>query len=188
MGRPKGSNSDARERLLAAAGRGFRSGGFGGIGVDGLAKQAGLTSGAFYAYFGSKAEAFRQAVRAGIHDLAQGIASFSAGGGAWTQRFIDFYLTERVTCDLAESCALQSLTVDVARADAPTREDYTAGIDEAIAALGAGTGDRASAIALLALLSGGVSMARAISDPALADEVLSAVRSAATRIADHPDT
>ncbi len=182
MGRPKGSTSDARERLQAAAGRGFRKGGFGGIGVDGLAKEAGLTSGAFYAHFGSKAEAFRQAVQGGIRDLAQGIAAFHESGGAWVDRFVDFYLTERVTCDLAESCALQSLTADVARADAPTRNFYSEGLDEAITALAAGTKDRAAAIAMLALLSGGVSMARAVSDPALAGEILAAVRKSAAQI------
>jgi TetR/AcrR family transcriptional regulator, transcriptional repressor for nem operon len=185
MARPKGSTSDAHERLLAAAGRGFRSGGYGGIGVDGLAKEAGLTSGAFYAYFGSKAEAFRQAVRAGIADLASGIRTFREGGGDWRSRFIAFYTTERVTCDPAESCALQSLTVDVARADAPTREDYTAGLEQAISALAEAPDPqaRAAAIALLALLSGGTSMARAVSDPALAEEIADAVRAAAETLA-----
>lgn len=183
MGRPKGSTSDARERLMAAAGKGFRSGGFGGIGVDGLAKAAGLTSGAFYAHFGSKAEAFRQAARQGIDDLAKGIAAFREGGAGWPQRFIDFYLTERVTCDIGEACALQSLTVDVARADAPTRGDFAQGLEASIAALAPGTGDRASAIALLALLSGGVSMARAVDDPVLAAEILAALRAQAEAIA-----
>ena len=59
MARSKASEGDARERLVEAAGRGFRTGGFGGAGVDALAKGAGLTSGAFYAHFDSKAEAFR---------------------------------------------------------------------------------------------------------------------------------
>jgi len=184
MARPKGSTSDAHERLLAAAGRGFRSGGYGGVGVDGLAKQAGLTSGAFYAYFGSKAEAFRQAVRAGIGDLAAGIRRFRSEGGNWRSRFIDFYTTERVTCDITESCALQSLTGDVARADAQTREDYTTGLEQAISALAdaAVPDERAEAIALLALLSGGTSMARAVNDPALAEEIAAAMRSAAQRL------
>lgn len=185
MARPRGSTSDAHERLLAAAGRGFRRGGYGGIGVDGLAKQAGLTSGAFYAYFGSKAEAFRQAVRAGIGDLAAGIRRFRSEGGDWRERFIHFYTTERVTCDLAESCALQSLTGDVARADAPTREDYTEGLEQAIGALAEAEGpdQRSAAIALLALLSGGTAMARAVSDPALAEEIAAAMRKAAEGLA-----
>ena len=66
MARPRNSDGDARQRLVEAAGRGFRTGGFGGAGVDALAKGAGLTSGAFYAHFDSKAEAFRLVVSAGI--------------------------------------------------------------------------------------------------------------------------
>jgi TetR/AcrR family transcriptional regulator, transcriptional repressor for nem operon len=59
MARAKKDEGDARDRLVEAAGRGFRAGGFGVAGVDALAKGAGLTSGAFYAHFDSKAEAFR---------------------------------------------------------------------------------------------------------------------------------
>lgn len=179
MGRPKGAISDARERLAEAAGRGFRSGGFGGIGVDGLAKQAGLTSGAFYAHYGSKAEAFRLAVRDGVRELVDAIAAFRDAGGDWVGAFIDFYLTELVTCDIGESCALQSLSVDVARAGDETRADYSVELDRAIDALAAGVGGRPAAIGLLALLSGGVSMARAANDPRLAGEIIKGVRAAA---------
>ena len=183
MGRPKGSNSDAKERLAAAAGRSFRSGGFGGVGIDGLAKEAGLTSGAFYAHYGSKAEAFRQSVRDGVHDLAQGILGFQESGGDWVARFIDFYLTERVTCKIGESCALQSLSVDVARAGDEVRSDYGAELNLAMDALAHGVGGREKAIALLALLSGGVSMARAVNSPLLADEIIASLRVGASAIA-----
>ena len=53
MARPKKDEGDVRARLVDAAGRGFRTGGFGGAGVDALAKGAGLTSVAFYAHFSS---------------------------------------------------------------------------------------------------------------------------------------
>lgn len=169
---------------MASAGQGFRRQGFGGLGIDGLAKAAGVTSGAFYAHFKSKAEAFRAAVGAGMAELADGVERFRDGGGCWVDRFVDFYLTERRTCDPGEACALQSLTNDVARADAATREVYEAELRRAIDALahglgpGEGDGKRARAIALLALLSGGISMARAVEDPALADEIVASVRAA----------
>ena len=60
---------ETRARILAGAGRTFRSQGYGGAGVDGVAKAAGVTSGAFYAHFKSKAEAFREAVVVGMQDL-----------------------------------------------------------------------------------------------------------------------
>lgn len=185
MAQPSGRKEESRARLLESAGRGFRRHGFGGIGIDGLAKAAGVTSGAFYAHFRSKGEAFREAVGAGMAGLVEGIAGMRAGGGAWVRRFVDFYLTERRTCDLGEGCALQSLTNDVSRADPETRAAYEAQLRLAIDALASGIGagspgaDRARAIALLALLSGGVSMARAVADPALADEIVTALHAAA---------
>src|SRR4051794_23105170 len=110
---------ETRARIVAGAGRAFRSHGYGGAGVDGLAKAAGVTSGAFYAYFKSKADAFRESVVAGMQDLERGIlAQRASGGSAWLERFVEFYMGERRTCALDESCALQSLTGEVARADA----------------------------------------------------------------------
>lgn len=178
-----------RERILASAGRGFRSHGFGGLGIDGLAKAAGVTSGAFYAHFKSKADAFREAVGIGMAGLRQGIETFRAEAGAgWRARFVDFYLGERRTCELAEGCALQSLTGDVARADDGARLAYEAELRAIIDAMTIGpagatsaTG-RAEAIALLAMLAGGVSIARAVKDPGLAEEIADSVRKVAGRI------
>ncbi len=184
MSHPAGKKEESRAKILASAGRGFRAQGYGGLGVDGLAKAAGVTSGAFYAHFKSKTEAFRAAVHAGMADLVAGIASFRDSGGDWPRRFVDFYMGERREAELAAACALQSLTGEVARADAETRDCYAAELDAAVAVLAGGlSGDapRADAIALLALLSGGVSMACAVGDPALAAEIVAAVRAAGQR-------
>jgi AcrR family transcriptional regulator len=179
MAHPPGKKEESRARILASAGRGFRGQGFGGLGVDGLAKAAGVTSGAFYAHFKSKSEAFREAVRAGMADLGAGVEAFRDEGGDWIGRFIDFYLGERGRSPLAESCALQSLTAEVARADDETRAAYEAELRPVIEALAAGLAadgaGRARAIALLALLSGGVSMARAVTDPDLQAEIVAAL-------------
>ncbi len=46
--RHKGVNKEeTRKKIIAAVGRCFRKHGYAGIGVDGLAKNAGVTSGAF---------------------------------------------------------------------------------------------------------------------------------------------
>src|SRR3954454_5053864 len=118
---------ETRGRILTAAGRGFRRLGYGGIGVDGLAKEAGVTSGAFYGHFPSKAEAFKAAAIAGLVQLREAIEDLRASGGEdWLATFVDFYMSVRRTCDLSESCALQSLTPEVARADQDTRTAYEA--------------------------------------------------------------
>ena len=56
----------AREALVQAGARSLKSAGFNGIGVDGLAASAGVTSGAFYSNFPNK-EAMLEAV---IDDLS----------------------------------------------------------------------------------------------------------------------
>ena len=128
-----------RGLILESAGRGFRSRGFGGLGVDGLARDAGVTSGAFYAHFKSKADAFREAVSVGLGQLANGIEQMRAQlGQHWREGFIDFYLGNRRTCELADSCALQSLSGEVARAGDDVREVFEAELNRIIEAAAAG--------------------------------------------------
>jgi TetR/AcrR family transcriptional regulator, transcriptional repressor for nem operon len=183
VGRPRGSSSGARERLLVAAGRGFRVGGYGGIGVDGLAKEAGLTSGAFYAHFGSKADAFRLALVDGLTTLVGGITAFrEQHGDAWLAPFVDFYCGERLDLELAEACALPTFAADAARADAATRDAYQVELERVAAAIAGGLGGddaRARAWRLMALLAGGAAMARAVPDPGVRAEIVAATKAAA---------
>lgn len=175
--------AQTRALILAGAGRTFRSQGYGGAGVDGLAKAAGLTSGAFYAYFKSKADAFRETVATGMQEVEHAVRRLRAENGpAWLESFVDFYLGEKRTCELTESCALQSLTAEVARAEPETRAAYEAELRALIASTADGIDEettnerRQRAIVVLALLSGGVSLARAVNSPALSQEIASAVR------------
>jgi len=175
----------SRARILESAGRGFRSRGFGGLGVDGLARDAGVTSGAFYAHFKSKADAFREAVSVGLGQLANGIEQMRAQlGQHWREGFIDFYLGNRRTCELADSCALQSLSGEVARAGDEVREVFETELNRIIEAAAAGLEGkpktrRDEATALLALLVGGVTLARAVRDPEASRNIAAAVRKAA---------
>jgi AcrR family transcriptional regulator len=180
---------EARARILRAAGRGFRGQGFGGIGVDGLAREAGVTSGAFYGHFTSKADAFRAAAVAGLIELREAIETLRAGKGeAWLDEFVDFYLTVRRTCDTAESCALQSLTPEVARADPDTKAAYEAELLEVVEAVadglpkGSPAERRKTAWSILALLSGGVTMARSAADPQTGSRIAEALKEAVFRM------
>lgn len=167
-----------RQRIIDAAGRGFRKGGFGGIGVDGLAKEAGVTSGGFYVHFGSKTDAFREAVAQGMADLKQGVLHFQAEHGHnWWPEFVRFYLGFKRTCDLSDSCTLQSLSPEVARADAVAQETFESGLLEVAQAVidgppsPKGPSDLASAFAALASLVGAVTLARAVNSPEIADQI-----------------
>lgn len=180
---------EARTRILNATGRGFRRLGFGGIGVDGLAKEAGVTSGAFYGHFPSKAAAFKAAAVDGLMQLRDGIAFLRGSeGDAWLEKFVDFYLSVRRTCDLGDSCALQSLTLDVARAGEDTKAAYETALRSVVDAVAAGLSSgtlparRKTAWAILAVLSGSVSIARATADPRTGAQIAAAVKGAVLKM------
>jgi TetR/AcrR family transcriptional repressor of nem operon len=172
----------ARAKILAAAGRGFRRLGYGGIGVDGLAKEAGVTSGAFYGHFASKAEAFEAAALAGLVGLRESIRGLQADDGdGWLAKFVDYYLSTKRTCELGESCALQSLTPEVARAGSETRTAYAAELARVVDAVAAGipgtpAARRKLAWTILAMLAGGVTLARASDDARLGAQLAAALK------------
>ncbi len=172
-----------RSRILDAAGRMFRAEGYGGSGIDGLTKAAGVTNGAFYGHFKTKGEAFREAVLAGLEELRAGIAHFQASQGTnWLREFVAFYLGAKRTCDLGETCALPTLSPEVMRADKETRAAYQVKLQGVVAEMAAGLPGTSAreredaAIALLAMLSGGLTIARAVPDPVFSERIADAVR------------
>ena len=174
-----------RQRILEAAGRGFRKGGFGGIGVDGLAKEAGLTSGAFYVHFDSKAHAFRESVAQGMAELKGGVQYFQEQHGRnWWPEFVRFYLSAKRTCDLSQSCTLQTMPPEVARADEASRATFEAALREVAQALLEGPVSPGAprtleaACAALASLVGAVTLARAVGSEAFSDQIAAAAEQA----------
>jgi TetR/AcrR family transcriptional regulator, transcriptional repressor for nem operon len=185
-----GHKEAAHARIVAAAGRGFRKRGYGGIGVDGLAKEADVTSGAFYGHFKSKEGAFDEAVAAGIQQLKTTILALrEENGSGWIEIYIDRYLGEKRLCDLGESCALQSLASEVGRSDQRIKTTFQERMLEVAKAAADGfEGGNAEeklnrAMVFLAILSGGVTLARAVADPALSDAIAKSVGSSALAIA-----
>lgn len=176
--------AETKVKMLEAAGRRFRTQGY-SVGVDGLAKAAGLTSGAFYSHFRSKAGAFREVVVAGLQLLRSAVEHIqSEFGEDWQQRFAAFYFGERLDVELSEACALPTFSADVARADDETRDAFEAELREIVDVLarrfeGTKQEARAKAWVLLALSAGGASMARAVRDPKLEAEIRAAVEAAA---------
>lgn len=180
---PQGHKKESRARLVSAVGRGFRRHGYAGIGVDGLAKEAEVTSGAFYGHFSSKDAAFKEAAIAGLDELCTAILALrEQHGGAWLEHFVDFYLGFKRTCDLGESCGLQSLTPEVGRADAAIRiayEEHMSAVTDAVAeglSGGSQLDRRRRAWAIMSLLAGGVTLARACGSDAASGEIAAAVK------------
>lgn len=174
-----------RAKVVAGAGRAFRMHGRAGVGVDALAKEAGVTSGAFYTHFESKNQAFQAAVVVGMEELLAGIRRFrQQHAGAWFGAFADWYLGRDHRHDLACGCALVSLSPEVIRADDQTRRAYASVVEVIVDEIADGLGDgplaarRDRARVALSLLAGAVTLSRAVGDEASAKGIADAARSA----------
>jgi TetR/AcrR family transcriptional repressor of nem operon len=186
-----GHRQATKTRILHAAGRRFRAMGYGGIGVDGLAQDAGVTSGAFYGHFRSKAEAFREAVVAGMEELKEGIISFrDEHGRSWVSSFTAFYFGPKLRCEMEEGCALPSLSPEVSRGGDDVRRAFETEVTDIATMIADGLSEpqpcgmtrQESAWVMLALMSGGTTLARAVHDEAKAAEIARAVSRAVTAI------
>jgi AcrR family transcriptional regulator len=172
---------ETRRKILDAAARRFRAEGYEGLGVDGLAKAAGVTNGAFYGHFASKADAYRAVVEAGLQDLREGIERFRRDHGAdWLAAFTAFYFSPpKIGCAEAV-CGLPAFAPEAARAPAETREAFQSRLLQVVEAVADGLEgpvqtrfDRAWRV--LAVLAGGVTLARAVPDEDLARQIADAL-------------
>jgi TetR/AcrR family transcriptional regulator, transcriptional repressor for nem operon len=180
--------------ILAAAGRSFRLEGYGGAGVDGLAREAGVTSGAFYKHFPSKASAFEAAVEAGLRGFQQTVQQAIADPRQdWLLVLVDYYFSREHRANLAGGCAVPGLTGEVMRGGDQVRAVYQQGIEQLVAILETGLTHlepglrKERAWGILAMLSGGLQIARAVHDEAQAAAIAVAMREAVLRFARAPD-
>lgn len=181
----------ARAKILEAAGRGFRRLGFAGIGVDGLAQEAGVTSGAFYGHFASKTAAFEAVAIAALVELREGIELLQArDGAAWLPPFIDFYVNVKRTCELGASCALQTIAPEIARAEPEVRTAFEAELTRVAEAMANGlpgasrAARRKLAWTILAMLSGMLTISRATQDAKLGAQIAGGVKAAILAMVD----
>jgi AcrR family transcriptional regulator len=175
-----------RTRILNAASQSFRSNGYAGTGVDGIAKAAGVTSGAFYAHFGSKDGAFEAALKTGLDEVIESIPNFQTNFGSdWVGAFADYYLGETHRNDLACGCAMTTLSPEVARADPEVHMVYEEKMNRIVHLIAGGLEGsskevrHARAWAVLSTLIGGLTLSRAVANPDIANSIATAARTAA---------
>lgn len=181
-----GRKSETRKRILAAAGRVLAERGPGDPAVAEVMAEAGLTVGGFYAHFASKdalmLEAFRQLLRVRRDRLAQ--VDQSLTGRERRVLLAAFYLSRRHrddaddADDADERCPLPSSLAEIARLPDGFRQTLAEHI-ELITAQMSGTPEEGDvALADLALMIGGLTLARALGPGELSDRVLRAAKSA----------
>lgn len=182
--------NETRQKMLEAASCGFRKHGYAGIGVDALSKAAGVTSGAFYAHFGSKDGAFSASLVSGLDEVIEAVPTFQNEHGiGWVKAFAEYYLGTQHQNDRESGCAMATLTSEVVRFGPEVQEIFENKMT-VIASLvasglaGGSNEDRlARAWSLLSVLIGGINIARAMMSPQASAEIATAIKSAAIKAA-----
>jgi len=179
VGSSQAEKAASHRRIVAAAAARIRRDGIGAVSVADLMQEAGLTHGGFYRHFDSRDDLVAEAVDAALADGSRrSEAITSAGGVPALAAFIDAYLS-RAHRDAPETgCAVAALPADVARGEARTRAAYGRQVQRYVEQLAAlaperdPQGARDDVTLVLAAAVGGLSMARAVDDAELSDEIL----------------
>jgi TetR/AcrR family transcriptional regulator, transcriptional repressor for nem operon len=175
-----------RQAILDAAARALRGGGIARSTVGDVMKAAGLTVGGFYAHFRSKQDLLQQAMRTTSGQLWSRLLTRVEAEHVPADRaiaMVEAYLSESHRDDLQEGCLLPATVADISREGRSYRAVLSSTIDgfatELGRLLGGGPTARARALGLIALMYGGLSMARALGKSTLSSELLAAARAAA---------
>jgi TetR/AcrR family transcriptional repressor of nem operon len=175
--------AQTRDRIIEKAGGLFRVKGFSGVGVADVMKAAELTHGGFYGHFESKDDLAVEATR---NALAGGAARWrrivAEAGDKPYPALLEYYVSSRHRDDPARGCALSALGTEAARGSAPLRRAFGEGLQNFLDILTEAlpgfskSARRRKAVAAVATMVGAVTLARAVDDPALSEEILDAAR------------
>ncbi|MCL1593289.1 MAG: TetR/AcrR family transcriptional regulator [Actinomycetia bacterium] len=183
--------AQSQERILDAARELFRARGFDGASIDQVMAAAGLTRGAFYAHFDSKADLVRQvlAIEAGlVHTLRRTTEAKDPQAAALAT--LTDYLDPSQRANNATGCPLVAHPVDAIRGDADRGNGYTEQLKALIASVDAIIdGDDTSqdaAILVSVLTVGGALLSAASTDRHLADGIEAVCLDRIAAIVGHP--
>ena len=187
---PSDQKARAKEAILQAGAKALRTNGFNGIGVDGIAASAGVTSGAFYSNFSNKEALLQAAIETCVGEPFIDSESGSlAERQARLKEWLAMYISAAHRADPASGCVMPTLSADVARANLKIRATYRrkmlALVRKMSNVLGVAGPDREKrAWSIVAMMVGAVAISRAMPDGDEPDRVLdSALQSAIALIA-----
>ena len=178
----KGRKDASRQRIMDVASERFRSDGIAASGLSGIMSVAGLTNGAFYPHFPSKAALVRESMAAALEAQADQMRELLAAGGP--SMAIDAYLSAEHRDNPGRGCASAALLPEIAREPAETRQFYTERFLTQVRQLSANlppeTHDHeATALGIFATLIGTLELSRAVDGTELSDRILASGAAAA---------
>jgi AcrR family transcriptional regulator len=200
---PADHREQIRGRILESARRLFNRNGLTEVSIDQLMAGAGLTRGGFYSYFSSKealyAEAITQFVRSNERpEWQQAVFSQPVQGQMMARAILDAYLSRAHLDDVEGSCPMIGLATDVARGGGTAKAAYREVMGMMVGIFAENFGpdalspsnhpsdpaaDRVRALAVVALCVGGMVLARAVDEPATADDLRAAAHQYAVALA-----
>jgi len=185
---PQGHRDETRTKIVRSAQRLFNTQGFDAVSIDQIMAGAQLTRGGFYRYFQSKSDLYAEAMDCFFTNPAWGNrwegVEVDPSGGAIGPQIVRAYLSRQHFQNIEDSCPMVALPGDVARGGANARRAYETALKAMIGnlqvdAAASGQPDRTTALAIAALCIGGMVVARASDDLAIADEVREAAMATA---------
>jgi TetR/AcrR family transcriptional regulator, transcriptional repressor for nem operon len=187
---PPDQKARATQAILQAGARALRTNGFNGIGVDGLAASAGVTSGAFYSNFPNKEALLEEVIKT---CLGEPFIDSESGSLAERQQrlkeWLAMYISAYHRADPTSGCVMPTLSADVARSNPQIRAAYEHKMLELVRKMsnvldGAAPDREKRAWSVISVMVGAIAISRAMPDGEEAGQVLdSALQTAIALIA-----
>jgi TetR/AcrR family transcriptional repressor of nem operon len=175
---------ETRRQVVRAAAAAVRAKGPDGVGVAEIMAEVGLTHGGFYAHFPNKQALVAAAVEEAFGQSRRRFARITDGmtPDAALTTFVDAYVSADHRNNPQRGCPISALAGDLPRQGPLVREAFDIGVANLIARLEAWLPEadpaarRSLASSLMSEMAGAVALARAVSDEALAEQLLDASR------------
>lgn len=168
-----------RQKILKSASKLFTRDGFDSVSINDVMKDAGLTRGAFYTHFESKADLYAESILESATRMGRKIRAFPPDTVS-AEQLVAAYLSVDHRNGENYRCPLAFLTTDISQRDETVRDAYTRVFKGFVKTMyEQRTGQSAAlnpqqAIAEAVIMIGGLAIARAVNDDELAEQLLSA--------------
>jgi TetR/AcrR family transcriptional repressor of nem operon len=171
----------SRERILDAAARRIREGGFDSLSIAELMKSANLTHGGFYGHFPSRDALVAEALGHAMDRSEAAFASAPTRASGYVTSIVDGYLSPEHRDNPGGGCAVGALACDVARSsDDEVRALMASRLERAFEQMAEAMGDSAAArdaaVTAWCTMVGAIALSRVFRGRPRSDEILRQAR------------
>jgi TetR/AcrR family transcriptional regulator, transcriptional repressor for nem operon len=190
---PAGHRNSVKVKIVGSARRLFNRHGFENVSISQIMAGAGLTHGGFYSYFKSKSDLYSEVLGCFFTDPQwksrwEGVDVDLSSSDAGPQ-VVRAYLSQQHFEDVENSCPMTALPTDVSRSGRGPKSAFETIFQAMVRVLEGGSihngrprPRRKTAQAIAALCVGGMVVARALANRAVADELRDACMSVALEL------